>query len=88
MLLYRACKCWDTYRIGKCSDRLSNYIGEKVVTAKAKDSSYRYYMRTSRNGEPLRDTSRAKGYDGDFVYDFDKTCDEGGNPRRYFAVWF
>ena len=88
-LILRACNCWDTYRAGKCHDRLSNYMGEKAIKAKAKDSSYRYFLRTSKKGESLGDTSQSKGDIGDindFVYEHDKTCEENSDKIRKYSV--
>ena len=87
--ILRACSCWDTYRTGKCHDRLSNYMGEKAIKAKAKDSSYRYFLRTSKKGESLGDTSQSKGDIGDindFVYEHDKTCEENSDKIRKYSV--
>ena len=79
---HRACKCWDVYRSGGCADRLSNYIGEKADKPKAKkEQPYQYFLRTDRDGVPLGDTSNSKGFDTDFIYNFDETCDNNSVPR-------
>ena len=85
--ILRACNCWDTYRTGKCHDKLSNYIGEKAIKSKAKDSSYWYFLRTSKKGGSLGDTSTSKGDGNDFVYEHDKTCEENtGKIRKYSVI--
>ena len=85
--LLRACKCWDLYRQGGCSDKLSNYIGENVNITKAKKhSSYRYFMRTYKDGGNMGDTSDFNHYKGDFVYHDDKTCEMDNPDIRNFQV--
>ena len=79
---HRACRCWNEYRKGDCADKLSNYIGEKADKPKAKkERHYQYFLRTDRDGRPLGDTSNSKGFDADFIYDFDETCYNSFDPR-------
>ena len=82
LMLNRSCNCWDYYRRGRCADKLSNYIGEKVETYKARNTSFRYFLRTSMEGEPIGDTSESTGYPTDFIYKYDYTCKEHSNPRE------
>ena len=50
---------------------------------KAKKSSYRYFMRTYKDGGNMGDTSNYNHYNTDFVYDHDLTClDEDDNIRK------
>ena len=66
---------------------MSNYIGEKAIKSKAKDSSYWYFLRTSKKGGSLGDTSTSKGDGNDFVYEHDKTCEENtGKIRKYSVI--
>ena len=43
--------------------------------SKAKRSSFRYFMRTTKNGSNMGDTSNFDHYYTDFTYDHDMTCD-------------
>ena len=62
-------------------------MGEKAIKAKAKETSYRYFLRTSKKGESLGDTSQSKGDSNDFVYEHDKTCEENSDKiRKYFVI--
>ena len=49
-------------------------MGEHVNVSKAKRDSFRYYLRTSKSGGDIGDTSNLSHYNTDFIYDFDKTC--------------
>ena len=73
-VVFRACRCWDVYRQGRCADKLSNYMGDHVNITKAKRSSFRYFMRTFKDGGNMGDTSNFNHYETDFVYDHDMTC--------------
>ena len=58
-------------------------MGEHVNITKAKKSSYRYFMRTYKDGGNMGDTSNYNHYNTDFVYDHDLTClDEDDNIRK------
>ena len=61
-------------------------MGEKAIKAKAKDTSYRYFLRTSKKGGSLGDTSQSKGDSNDFVYEHDKTCEENSDKIRKYSV--
>ena len=60
---------------------LSNNIGKRVAVKKTKDTSFRYFLRTSTRGGALGDTSNLSGYYTDFVYDHDLTCNSNSFPR-------
>ena len=60
---------------------LSNNIGKRVAVKKTKDTSFRYFLRTSTRGGALGDTSNLSGYYTDFIYDHDKTCNSNVFPR-------
>ena len=50
---------------------------------KAKNSNFRYYMRTLKTGGPMGDTANLKDYSNDFVYQHDSTCDNQDSlPRK------
>ena len=72
---FRACQCWDVYREGSCAHKISNYIGEHVNISKAKRNSFRYFLRTTKNGSDMGDTSSYANRRSDFVYNYDNTCD-------------
>ena len=65
---------------------MSNYIGEKAIKSKAKDSSYLYFLRTSKGGGSIGDTSNSKGDGNDFVYEHDKTCEENAGKIRKYSI--
>ena len=39
-------------------------------------------MRTSNNGQPIGDTSNMFGHEQDFVFDYDKTCNDQGDGKK------
>ena len=53
-----------------------------METYKARNTSFRYFLRTSMEGEPIGDTSESTGYPTDFIYKYDYTCKEHSNPRE------
>ena len=61
-------------------------MGEKAIKAKAKETSYRYFLRTSKKGGSLGDTSQSKGDSNDFVYEHDKTCEKNAGKIRKYSV--
>ena len=78
---FRACRCWDVYRQGKCADRLSNYLGS---TERLRSDSFRYFVRTSTTGASIGDTSNLQNHPNDFAYMHDRTCFlDDTNPRTY-----
>ena len=61
-------------------------MGKRSIVRKAEDSSFRYFLRTSKKGDPMGDTSNYKGYDTDFVYQHDRTCEDGNDPRNFYFI--
>ena len=52
-------------------------------TNKIRKDSYRYYVRTGKDGEYIGDTSNYHGSPDDFVYTKDNTCYLGrSQPRK------
>lgn len=51
-------------------------------TDRIRQDHYRYFVRTSKTGDPIGDTSNLKGHPDDFSYAFDETCKGGDNPRK------
>ena len=41
-----------------------------------------FFVRTSNNGQPIGDTSNMFGHEQDFVFDYDKTCNDQGNGKK------
>ena len=41
-----------------------------------------FFARTSNNGQPIGDTSNMFGHEQDFVFDYDKTCNDQGNGKK------
>ena len=63
-------------------------MGKRSIVRKAEGSFYRYFLRTSKWGQPLGDTSDSKGFGTDFVYKHDRTCQDGNDPRNRFTSTF
>ena len=60
-------------------------MGEHVDVKKAKESYLRYYLRTSKSGGDIGDTSNLPHYKTDFIYDRDQTCaKENSHIRKTF----
>ena len=67
-------------------------MGDHVNITKAKRSSFRYFMRTFKDGGNMGDTSNFNHYETDFVYDHDMTCQmDHSNIRKKliskFSIW-
>ena len=41
-----------------------------------------FFVRTSNNGQPIGDTSNMFGHEQDFVFDYDKTCNDQGDGKK------
>ncbi len=77
----RACSCWNRFRQGVCYDRIVDDLSDDLDKSIA--GSFKFFMRTDASGHSLgEDTSYLQGFETDFVYNQDNTCQSPSFPPR------